>query len=576
MGRPSGNEVLCRLLERLGVGFVFGVPGTQNVALFEALRKSSIRTVLTTSELGAAFMAIGYARTSGSVGVVATIPGPGFVWALPGLAEARQDSVPLLHLVGRPASAPGSKFQLQALDQAAVAGPLVKGVVEVERAADMWRAAERAYRLTRSGEPGPVVLHVAEGAAVGESEGLPEAAAAPPGEGEDTAAVGEALGFSRSARRPVIFAGLGAQGAAAAVRELAERWCAPVFTTPAARGLMPEDHPLALGFDPVKGGTADLNELLATSDLVIALGCKMSHNGTAGFQLSLPEDRLVHVNTDPEALGANYEARLQVCGDAGIVTSRLLNELERAGEASSWTEEEIRVWRDRIRRARAAGLPEPALPDLEPPTAEHLFGRLRDALPRDAIVVTDSGLHQVLARRHFEVRYPGGLLTPSDFQSMGFGIPSAIGARLASGDRPVVAVVGDGGLGMTGLELLTACREGIPVTVMVLNDGYLGLIRLQQYRDFGRAYAVELQAPLMEALAEAVGARYRAVLRDPAEVVAEALASGAPTLLEVRVGDSARIRALRVTRGSKNLAAGLLGQRLVGWLNRFRTRGEGA
>ncbi len=342
------------------------------------------------------------------------------------------------------------------------------------------------------------------------------------------------------AQRPILLLGQGAAGAAADVVRLAERLGAPVVTTPSGRGTVPEDHPLSLAFEYLRGGLAALNETLERADLILALGCKLGHNGSGGFRLRLPEEHLVHVDTDPEALGANYPARMLLNARVEDLVPALLEALGSAAPTAAWTAADIASWRDRV--AGPSADPEPRVHGVEPGTAAAFFGGLRAALPRDAVLVTDSGLHQYLARRHFPVLAPRGLVMPTDFQSMGFGLPAALGAGLAAPERPVVAVIGDGGLIMSAMELLTAVREEIPVVVVVFNDGHLNLIRLQQMRDWGRLSSVELLNPDMEGLADALGVRYRRFEGDFHAAVTEPLTGPGPTLVEVQVGDSPGIR----------------------------------
>jgi len=574
----------------MGVRCVFGLPGTQNVELFEELRTSSLRTVLATSELAAAFMAVGYARASGRPGVLVTIPGPGFTYALPGLAEARLDSVPLIHIVVHKPLPPGRRFRHQEIQHQEIVRPLVKEVVEVRAAEGVPVAAERAWRMAQEGEPGPVVLWVSSevftgvaGKGSGESAsespplggemGPAEAAAWEPGRGtmppDSTISLAPRLSL---ARRPILFLGLGAVERAEQVHHLAERLGAPFFTTPSARGVIPEDHSLCLGFDPDRGGVGALNELLASSDLVLALGCKLGHNGTAGFRLKLPADRLVHVNTDAEALGANYPASLLIRARVEDVVGHLLESLPGEGPLSGWSQDEIALWRSRIAGEAPGGPPEPSAPGVPSKTVRELVQVLREEIPRDAILVTDSGLHQVMIRRHFSVLTPRGLIMPTDFQSMGFGLPAAIGAKLAAPERPVVAVIGDGGLAMSGMDLLTLARERLPVTVIVFNDGYLNLIRLQQERDFGHAHAVRLRNPDMEVLAEACGLAFIRLDSDVRSRIREGLEGGAPILAEVPLGESREIRSVRRTTRVKSLARQALGRRFVDRVKRLLGR----
>ena len=467
--RPmTGYDLLCRALEALGVDHVFGLPGSQNVALFEALRCSKIRTVVPVHELAAAFMAIGFSRASGRLGVLTTIPGPGFTFAMTGLAEARLDSVPLLHIVQSPADEPGRLFQLQAIDQAAIAGPVVKAVLQIRVAADVPRVLVEAYDLAMSGEPGPVLLEVdpaaLAGAVSGPSPDVTRPAAAHPAVSpEEVAAVVQLLGQSR---RPILLVGQGGNAAAGEVRDLAERLSCPVLTSTSGRGVVPEDHPLAIPSD--LSDVAGINALIAECDLVLALGIKFSHNGARGFQLQLPAERLVHVDASRDTLGANYPAHWAIQADVGAFVSAVLGSLSPAGPGGSrWSQDDVASWRRRVRSSMTAPV-EPKIAGADPPTPARFFESVRQALPADACLVTDSGWHQMLARRHYSVQSPRGLLVPTDFQSMSFGLPAAIGAKLAAPDRPVVALTGDGGLLMAGMDLVTAARESICLPVIVL------------------------------------------------------------------------------------------------------------
>lgn len=566
MSRRTGADLLCEALLACGARVVFGVPGTQNVALFEALRRSGLRTVLTTSELTAAFMAGAFARMSGEVGVLVTIPGPGFTFALPGLAEAFLDSAAVLHIAGSPSSGPGNRFRLQAIDQRSIAGPIVKAVRDIAAMDELPTVVGEAWAAATCGEPGPVVVQVAPQLLGSDAGAL---RATPPVAHVATPALGELVSRVQRARRPVVVAGQGALGAAPLLTRWAERSAVPVFTTPSARGLVPEDHPLSLGFDPLRSDLAAVNELCAAADLVLAIGCKLSHNGTAGFGLRLSREQLVHVDTSAAVLGANYPASLAVCGAA---EQALLALVAASPDASTWGDAAIAGWSRAIRTPRTPELPEPRMAGIPSGAPADFFAALRRALPRDGVVVTDSGMHQILTRRYFDVLAPRGLLLPSDMQSMGFGVPAAVAAKLAAPDRAVTAVVGDGGLAVTGTELLTAAREGLPLVVVVLDDGHLNQIRLQQLREFGHAHAVTLGPLDIGAFAAAVGADYAPAGDDVEPVIREAHAAQRPVLVHVAVADSPDILRQRATTALREAARRVMGPRLAGWLKSLRSR----
>jgi acetolactate synthase-1/2/3 large subunit len=571
-----GNEIVCSTLEALGVECVFGVPGTQNVGLYEALRRSSIRSVLATHELGASFMANGYYRASGKVGVLVTIPGPGFTAALTGLAEARQDSAAILHITGRPSRSARERYEFQHINQAAIAGPLVKSVLEVDRTERICAVLTEAHELALAGEPGPVVVQIAAEALAGTSQtpAQTRTGVGPQTPTPDAALLDRVAARLATARLPVILAGQGAAGAARELLQLVERCSIPVLTTPSGRGVIPEDHPFALGFNSQRGDVTVLNELLDAADVILAVGCKLTHNGTVGFGLRLPADRLVRANADGEVHAEHYPASLSIQASAEALLEHLLraSSLQR-GTASPWDAAEVAGWRERLQAPGARDLPEPVLHGVEGGTAAAFFSALRRALPRDGILVTDSGLHQVLARRYFDVFAPRGLILPTDFQSMGFGVPAAIGAKLAAPTRRVVAIVGDGGFLMSGVELVTAVREQVPLMVVVFNDGQLNQIRLQQHRDFGHAHSVELRTPDLESFAASLGIDYVRLTGEVEARLKAAIAAPRPTLVEVAVGDSRGIRLAHARGLARKTIRRLLGARYVGWLKRMLGRG---
>lgn len=569
----TGADLLCSTLEEKGVTCVFGVPGTQTIPLHEALRRSRIRVVVATHELGASFMANGYYRASGRIAPLVTIPGPGFTYALTGLAEALHDSAALLHITGRTASS-DPRLHFQALDQRAIAGPLVKGSRRIDACSEIPTKVAESLELALGGEPGPVLLEwVAEALSAGVRPAAP-VHPAPFVKEIDQEITDRAAGLLASARRPLLLVGQGCAGASEALRELAELLSAPVLTTASGRGVLAEDHPLALGFDFVRSRPETLNDLIHTSDLILAIGCKLGASGTSGFRLDLPCDRLVRVDTDPATSDDRYTALVGIVlpAEAFLAAVTPVVRRHRSPDGPRWAPGELATWRHRLRTGFEE--PEPAVHGAHPATAAAFFSALRAALPRNGIVVADSGLHQTLLRRHFDVLSNRGLVVPSDFQSMGFGLPAAIGAGIAAPGRPIVAVVGDGGFAMSGLELLTAVREGVPITVVVFVDGALNRIRLEQFHRYGRSADVDLLNPDLAAFARAVGARYVRCEGDADSVLRRVIGSEGVTLVEVRVSDSVAVHVSRVEGLGREAARRALGPRLLDVFRRcLRRRG---
>jgi acetolactate synthase-1/2/3 large subunit len=562
MRQSTGADILCRQLELLGVTHIFGLPGTQNVALFEALRNSSIRTLVATSELAAGFMANGYYRASGKPGVLTTIPGPGVTYTVPAIAEAAHDSAAVLYIAGE-ALARGRTFDFQAIDQVAILRPLVKRIFEVKKVDDLAIAVAEAYAATTADEPGPVLLQVPDqvmrDAGVDTVKAFQSAPAF-----VDEAAICEAIRCLRKSKRVAILAGQGANAAGALLTQLAELLPAPVFANRSARGIIPEDHPLSLMFGGPSGGI-NANCLLDASDLVMVIGCKLTHNGTYGFQLRLDPEKLIRIDSSADVLKSNYPARVSVHADASMFLSKAVSELGSGRRpVGTWTSTELADFKF-LARSDGGGV-EPEILGVEPPTQTRFFSALREAMPRDSCMVTDTGLHQTLTSRHFQVFSARGLMTPSDFQSMGFGLPAAIGAKLAMPDRPVVSLIGDGGFAMSGMELLTAVREKIPLCVIVFKDCALGQIRLQQMSSFGHIHGTTLQTPNLQLFAQSIGARYMNVRGDFVENLAKAIIDDQVTLIEVELSDSEQMRMAQVKGLVRHTVRQLVRPAAIGWI----------
>jgi acetolactate synthase-1/2/3 large subunit len=568
----TASDRLWAALRAAGAECVFGLPGSQTIDAFQALKGSGLRTVVPTHEMAAAFMANGYARASGKPGILTTIPGPGFTYALTGLAEAWLDSAPLLHVVPAAREVPSREYALQAIDQRAMAAPIVKRILKPSGPHELAAAAAEGYRLASEGEPGPVLLEAPEEVFSMEATHVQEVPLPrEPSEVPDSL-VDEIATQIDAVPRLLLYLGAGVLDHSAAVRALVDATGAAVVTTTTARGVMREDDERVIVRDPGMQAAFVLNALAERADLIVALGCKFSHNGAAGFQVRLPREKLVTVNAAGPS--KNYPARLHATADAGRMLQALVSRLT-PGQRSAvgWDADQLAKWRREALDYTRVGRIEPRLERSATPVSD-LLRQMRDTLPDDAIVVTDSGLHQMCVRRYYAVRSPRGLIVPTNFQSMGYALPAAIGAAIAAPHRRVVAVIGDGGMMMSGLELLTAVREKIRLTVIVFNDAAYALIRNAQLSGHGASHGTELMTPDFEALAAATGTAYRSVGRDG---IVPALADGrrgepAVRLVEVPLEDSPGLRRMRLKGKVRATARRLLSRRHRGLLSRWLRR----
>lgn len=559
----TGARVIVDALRQSGADCVFGLPGTQNVALFEALRESGLRLVVATHEMSAAMMANGYYRASGRPGVLLTIPGPGFTWALTGFAEASLDSAAILHITSKPASLPGRRFQLQAMDQAAMTAPIARKVIMIERAEDVDAAITTAWHACHADEPGPVLVQVARDTWEQTIAGGGSAASAQPATTSiDVSVIAAEL---LNAKRCILLLGQGCSNAASEARQLAEQLHAIVVTTTSGRGVVAEDHPLSLSFALAGNNAGTLNSLVECSDKVLAIGCKFSHNGSRGFRLRIPEDKLIHVDASHDVLNANYPTHVAVQADAHAFIRALLGKITEY-DIAGFSAEEAAHWRARCTEEKTRDRTEPHIRGIAGGKPAAFFAALRAVMPRESCLITDSGRHQELARRYFPVLCPRGLITPTNLQSMGFGIGAAIGAKLAVPQRAVVALIGDGGLAMSGLELLTAVREKLDLTVIVFADGAYGAIRDQQVTNYGHTYGTDLPALDCAELAKAVGATYVPLDRDAEATLRSAIASKGVKLVEVAIGDSMPMH----VRHAKAIARATIGRSLRKWVRERR------
>ncbi len=520
----SGARIVVETLLLHGVRRVFGYPGGSVLPIYDALGEcGEIEHLLTASEAGAAHAADGYTR-SGGVGVCISTSGPGATNLVTGIATAFMDSSPVVFITG---NVPGGLIgtdSFQEIDITGITLPVTKYNVMVTDVRELERELRRAFYIARKGRPGPVLVDIPRDVQEACTEFRGGAPERPEPMQPDEARLEHAARLIDGAARPVILTGGGARGAQREVAALMDRLGCPAVSTVMGLGVVPSTHPGYAGMCGVHG-TRAANRLLRTSDLVIAAGVRFSDRSVRPGEDRL---RVLHIDTDRSEINKNVLSRYYVVGDAALTLG---------GLAERVTPREAGYTAARPAAGRK-GRPERAI-------------ALACEVLKDAVsaVVTDVGQHQVWTAQNWRFDRPGELVTPGGLGTMGFGMGAAIGTALATGGR-VLLITGDGSFMMNCVELATAVRLGLPIAVLLMDNGTLGMVRQQQRAlESGRVYATTLggnvsYTALARAFgADAVSARSMKGLRRALERAAEC---AAPLLIDCRIGIDDSVREVRI------------------------------
>ena len=529
MASLTGAQALIQSLAREGVEVVFGLPGVQIMEIYDALyEQPGIRLITVRHEQSAGYMADGYARTTGRVGVALVVPGPGALNAAAAVGTAYATSSPVMLISGQVDSAMlgqnrGALHEVN--DQLDVFRPITKWNARTTNAEEIPNLVHMAMRHVLDGRPRPVEIELPFDILPGphdiellEREGTIK-------QSPDPARVKEAVELLAKAERPLIWAGGGCREAdiTGELAQLAEALNAPVITTPEGKGSIPENHSLSVGTFYYGHGAAYYT--LPQSDVILAIGSRMNMNPRTPWSLR-PDQVVIRIDVDPEELGRNVESRVGIVADAKLGVNDILAEWGGATGASQWQDSEL----DEIRRK--AGEDIRALAPLQVELIETIRAELED----DAIMV--AGTTEVAYWGHlaFPVLKPRSYLTSSYFATLGYAFPTALGAKVGNPNRQVVATIGDGGFMYASSELSTAVQEGINLVTLVFNNGLLGASRADQMNRYqGRAIGTELLNPDFAQLAEVYGALgiRLADRRELGPALHDALHADRPAVIEV-------------------------------------------
>lgn len=532
---------MIEALKRERVEYVFGMPGGANLPIYDALLDSGIRHILVRHEQSAAHMADAFGRVSGKAGVCMATSGPGATNLVTGIATAFADSSPVVAITGQVPTGMTGRNAFQETDITGVMTPITKYTIQPLHAKEIPAAMKTAFYVATSGRPGPVLVDVPKDIQqdVGDMT-FPDRVdlrGYKPFAGVDTALIERAADMLVKAERPLLMGGGGVRIASASeqFQAIAELVMSPVITTLQGKGIFPEGHPLALG--PIgMHGRAESNKLVADCDLIMAVGVRFSDRTTGTFSEFGRQAKIIHIDADPSEFNKNKVVDVYIHGDAREVLIRvheaLLQRIRLKRRETPWLARIAEV-RQEMRSIPAYTDPDS---DLSGPK---IIKRMREILSPETILTTGVGRHQMWCEIHYKVLRPRTWITSTGLGTMGFGLPAAIGAKVAKPDVPVVDLDGDGSFMMTENCLATAVDEKIPVVAVIINDRSLGLVEQWQRIMYNRRYVgVKLgKSPDFVKLAEAYGAYGTRVdsLEGFAKALKEGVSSDSPVVIDVPV-----------------------------------------
>ena len=482
--RLTGSQILVECLKREGVKVIFGIPGGAIMPLHDVLySETSIKHILTRHEQGAAHAAEGYARATGKVGVCMATSGPGATNLVTGLANAHLDSIPLVAFTGQvPTSLIGTDA-FQEVDISGITLPITKNNYVVRDVKDLVRIVREAFYIARTGRPGPVLIDFPKDIQLAKTEfKYPKKIylnGYKPTFSGNVKQIKAAAQEIKNAKKPIIYAGGGviSSNASTEVRDLAFKTNIPVTTTLMGLGCFPETHPLSLGMLGMHG-TAYANYAISAADLIIALGVRFDDRITGKLDEFAPKAKIVHIDIDPAEVGKNILVDIPIVGDIKNVLKKL-NEYVHKKKETEWlkTVEDFK---------KNYPLKYSDTEELKP---QYIMETINKIAKDNTIIVTSVGQHQMWAALYHQYTEPRTFISSGGLGTMGYGFPAALGAKVGCPEKKVICISGDGSFQMNQQEIATAVNNNLAVIMIIMNNGYLGMVRQWQELFFNKRYA---------------------------------------------------------------------------------------
>ncbi|MCD6591507.1 MAG: biosynthetic-type acetolactate synthase large subunit [Thaumarchaeota archaeon] len=537
--RLSGARALIKSLENEKVEVIFGIPGGAILPVYDALYDSSIRHILVRHEQCAAHAADGYARASGRIGVCMATSGPGATNLVTGIATAYMDSSPIVAITGQVARNMIGRDAFQEADIIGITTPITKYTFQLQSPEEVPRIVRQAFHIASEGRPGPVLIDFPVDVQRQEAEitldsGMGSLERYKAVVDPHPLQVKRAAELLLDAEKPVILAGGGVilADASEELRSLAEYMMMPVAVTLMGKGAFPENHPLFLGRIGMHGSAA-ANKLITEADVILAVGTRFSDRSVGRLEEFGKESKIIHVDIDAAEIGKNVKPDIPIVADAKRALKAILEAvkaLSRKLDRSAWIERIKQVKREIDGRISSGGGS-----TLSP---RNVIKEIRRLLPANGIVTTGVGRNQMWAAIYFEAYHPRTFITSGGLGTMGFGFPASLGAKVAKPESIVVDIDGDGSFLMTERELATSIIAEIPVIVVIMNDGWLGMVKYWQDLFYGRKYCatcLKRGCPDFVKLAEAYGANAARPqsLEEFSKAFKEAMNSDRTTVIDV-------------------------------------------